>query len=173
MKLNLRAEILREYSKPQALKIANYIGDDNERFSELITLFLEDEYRVTQRAAWIVSHCSDQHPQLLHPYLEKIIANLGGDIAIAVKRNTVRILQFVDIPEKLMGTLANYCFKYLTDAKEPIAVKVFSMTILANIAKKFPEMKDELRMAIEDQMPYGSSGFLSRGRKVLKALDKL
>ncbi len=171
--MNLRTEILREYSKPQAIKIASYIGNDENRFSELMTLFLEKEYRVTQRAGWIVSHCSDKYPQLLHPYLEKIIHNLGSDIPVAVKRNTVRILQFVDIPESLMGELADFCFQYLSDSKEPIAVKVFSMTIIANITVKFPELKEELRMVIEDQMPYGSAGFISRGRKILKGLDKL
>ena len=127
--MDLRSEILREHSKQQALKIANYIGDDQHRFSELMTLFLESEYRVTQRAAWIVSHCCDNHPRLLDPYLAKIICNLEGDIPVAVKRNTVRILQSVDLPEELMGSLADHCFQYLSGTKEPIAVKVFSMTI--------------------------------------------
>jgi hypothetical protein len=44
------------------------------------------------------------------------------------------------------------------------------MTVLANLAKKLPELKNELVPLIEDQMPFGSAGFISRGRKVLKEL---
>lgn len=168
--MDLRSEILKENSKPQALKIAHYIGNDPERFYELMQLFLAKEYRVTQRAAWILSHCCDKHPALILPHLSNLISNLKGNPPVAVRRNTVRILQFIDIPEELMGELADHCFKYLSSADEPVAVKVFSMTILANIVKVFPELAQELRILIEDQMPYGSAGFISRGNKILKSL---
>jgi hypothetical protein len=47
------------------------------------------------------------------------------------------------------------------------------MTVLFNIVKKYPELKDELKMSIEDQLPYGSAGFKSRGRRILKSLEKI
>ena len=47
------------------------------------------------------------------------------------------------------------------------------MTVLSNIACQFPELKDELIMTIEEHMPFGSAGFVSRGRKVLNRLNKL
>jgi hypothetical protein len=51
-------------------------------------------------------------------------------------------------------------------------VKVFGMTVLANLCEKLPELKNELRIIIEDQMPYGSAGFKSRGSKILKKLQQ-
>ena len=50
--MNLREEILKEHSKTQCNKIVNWIGNSQKRFNELFELFLNDEYRVTQRAAW-------------------------------------------------------------------------------------------------------------------------
>lgn len=44
------------------------------------------------------------------------------------------------------------------------------MTILHNLSKEHPDLKNELRVAIEEQMPYASAGFKSRGNKILKAL---
>ena len=169
--MDLEAEILREYSKPQAQRIARYIGDDQRRFDQLMKLFLADTYRVTQRAAWIVSHCIDQYPNLIKPHLKAIIYNLNGPVHVAVKRNTVRILQFVEIPNSLKGPLANICFNYLQSGKETIAVKVFAMTVLANMAKTNPELGNELRILIEDQMPYASAGFASRGSKILRNIS--
>ena len=49
--MNIRDEILREHSKAQCLRIAQYIGEDKQRFDELMYLFLNDEYRVCQRVA--------------------------------------------------------------------------------------------------------------------------
>ena len=34
---------------------------------------------------------------------------------------------------------------------EALAVKVFSMSVLANLAKYYPEIKAELKLIIEDQ----------------------
>jgi hypothetical protein len=47
------------------------------------------------------------------------------------------------------------------------------MTVLLNIVKYVPELKEELKIIIEDQMPYASAGFQSRGKKTLKALEKI
>ena len=163
--MDIKKELLKEHSKAQALKITRYVGDDKEQFAILMDLFFDKDYRVAQRAAWVVSHCYDQNPALVEPYLSKMVLNLGKEISIAVKRNTVRILQFIEIPEELMGDLADCCFKFLNDPKEPIAIKVFSMTIIWNISKVYPELQAELKMAIEDRLPYGSAGFKSRGKQ--------
>ncbi len=171
--MSLRDDILQEYSKAQTVKIASQIGSNQESFDELIKLFLGNEYRVTQRAAWIVSHCADENPWLIDPHIESMLLNLQHTASDPVKRNTLRVLRYVDIPEDLMGLAAELCFKFLQSGKEPVAVKVHSMDILLNIVKKYPELKDELKFSIKDQMPFGSAGFKNRGGKILKALENL
>ena len=91
------------------------------------------------------------------------------DAHVAVKRNIMRLLQDIEIPKQLYGTITDKSFMLL-DPKETIAVRVFSMTVLANIAKQEPDLKKELRIVIEDQLLYASAGFLSRAKKVLKAI---
>lgn len=169
--MNIRSELLKEHSKAQAIKISTYIGDDPARFKILMDLFLSSEYRVCQRAAMSVNWCYNNHPELLKPYVEAMIRNLHrNDIHDAVKRNTVRFFQFIPVPEKLQGELMDICFQFLLSAEEPPAIKAFSMTILCNICKQYPELKNELRMIIEDQMPHAPASFTSRGRKILKSL---
>jgi hypothetical protein len=169
--MNLREEILREHSKSQTLKIVKYIGNDKERFAELINLFLGNTYRITQRAAWAVSYCAEEHPELIIPYLERMLDNLNQPVHDSVKRNTLRTFQDIDIPEKLQGKAADICFKLLRDKDETIGTKVFAMTVLHNLSKQHPDLENELRIAIEEQMPYASAGFRSRGSKILKALN--
>ena len=168
--MNIKNELLKEHSKTQANKIADYIGDDPTRFQILIELMLDAEYRVSQRAAMALSHCVDKHPQLLIPHLDRLIMILRNEVHVAVTRNTVRLLQEVDIPDHLLGETADICFKLMESSETPIAVKVFSMTVLANICEKEPDLKNELALLIEDQMPYGSAGFRNRGAKILRKI---
>lgn len=171
--MNIKKEILKSNSKVQVLKIVHYVGDDPDRFASLMEVFLKGPYRVTQRAAWPISYCVEEHPSLVLPHLRSLLEHLRTPgIHNAVRRNTMRLLQFIDIPKRLHGRVAATCFQYLKDKKEAIAVRVFSMTVLTHIAKHNPGLKNEVRMMIEDEMPYSSAGFISRGRKMLKELEE-
>ena len=168
--MNLKEEILKADFKDQAVYVANEVNGNDELFAELMILFFSKDARTCQRAAWVVSHCVERNPWQATPYLGKMVKNLNNNVGDATKRNTVRVLQFVDIPEKLWGETIDICFKYLS-SNEAIAIKVFSMTVLYNLSQKIPEIRNELKVIIEDQLPYGSAGFKSRGKKILKRLE--
>lgn len=168
--MDIRKELLKEHSKRQTSKVVKYIGDDPQRFKVLVKAFLEGPYRVTQRAAWPLAYCVQDHPPLITPHLKQVIAMLDKPgVHDAVKRNVVRLLQDIEIPKKFYGKLADRCFK-LMDPKEAIAIRVFAMTVLAKIAQAEPDLQKELKIVIEDQLPYASAGYLSRAKKVLKRL---
>lgn len=171
--MDIRSEILREHSKQNALRIADFVGDDPGKFALLMDLFLGSEYRVTQRAAQIVKFCALKHAKLIDPYMQQMIQNLHKKVHVAVKRNTLRILQDMSLPEELLGDATEVCFNLFRSHAEPIAVKVFAMTVLANICEKEPELSRELQILIEDQMPYSSAGFKSRAGKILKKLHAI
>jgi len=82
----------------------------------------------------------------------------------------MRFLQFMSIPKKYQGATLNLCLRFLSNKKEAVAVRVFAMTVLANLSKELPELKNELIPLIEDEMPYASAGFRSRGKRLLKEL---
>lgn len=171
--MNLRQEILKEHSKPQTMKIASWVGDDKKRFDELMNLFLHDEYRVVQRSAWIVKYVADAHPDWITPYLKKMLEYCRKPVHDAVKRNVIRILEQVEIPKRLQGLAATACFDFLASPEEPVAVKVFSMSVLYNIAREEPDLKSELITLIEEQLEFATPGFRSRGNKILKMLRTL
>lgn len=172
--MDVRKQLLFEHTKDNTNLIVAHIGDNQKSFDQLMKLFLANEYRVTQRAAWVVGELARIYPALIVPYYKGLILNLRKPgLHDAVKRNTLKILQDLEIPERLWGEAADISFNFLLSKEEPIAIKVFSMTVLFNISKHVPEFRDELAIIIEDQMPYGSAGFKSRGKKTLKALNKM
>ncbi|WP_160711022.1 hypothetical protein [Chitinophaga solisilvae] len=171
--MDIRNAILKEHSKTQAQQIARWIGRDARKFAELIDLFLHDEYRVVQRSAWIISMVAEKYPALLAPHLTTMVTRMEDPaLPSAVKRNVLRVLQFIQVPEELHGPVMNACFSYLEDPKEMIAIKAFSMTVLANLAKEYPEIKNEIRILLEDLLEHEPSpGIRSRAKKVMKEIQ--
>lgn len=169
--MDLEKVILKEHSKKQKDLVVKYVNNSPARFAKLITLFLKGPYRVTQRASWPVSYCIEKNPDLIKPHFNALLKKLAQPgIHDAVKRNIIRTLQFVRIPKAFQGRTVNICMTYFQDGKEPVAIRVFAMTVLTNIAEENPELKNEIIPLIEDMMPHGSAGFISRGSKILKKL---
>lgn len=165
--MNIYKTLLEEHSKPQTIRIVNYIGGDKSRLEELMKCFFSDDLKISQRAAWCLSYVGIAFPENVKPYLGTMISLLDKDVPDAVKRNILRMLEFIPIPKKHYAKLINYSFEILNAKNEPIAVKVFSMSVLAKISKQVPEIKNELRLIIEDQLPFSSKGFKSRANKIL------
>jgi hypothetical protein len=166
--MNLRDEILAEHSKRQTKKITDWVGDDPQRFGELMDLFLSDEYRITQRSGWPLSNCVEKHPELIKPYFSKLLKQLErDDVHVAVRRSVVRLLQFVEIPKRYQGQIFDACYTLLADPAQAVAVRCFSMTVAANIAKGQPELLDELRLAATEHPQVTTAGLRSRMRRVL------
>lgn len=167
--MDLRKTILKNYSRSTRDAVVSWVGKSPGRFDELIQVFLDGPYRITQRASWPLSVCVEQHPTLVAPHLKRLVSLLGKpDLPVAVKRNIVRLLQFVEIPKSLHGQVAKVCFRFLMDSKETIAVRVFSMTVLAGISRTNGDLMRELKLVVEDQLPYATAGFRSRARKLMK-----
>jgi hypothetical protein len=167
--MNIKTALLKEHSKKQCDAIVKWVGQDQKRFDELFDLFLHDEYRVVQRAAWPVSYCVEAHPEFIKKHFAKLIKNLSRKgIHDAVKRNTVRLLQYVSIPEKFHGQVMDLCFRYITSPAEAVAVKAFSITVLQNLAKQYPEIINELKLVIEERWDYETVAFKTRAKNLLK-----
>lgn len=171
--MNLKEALLAEHSKEQVGKIVAYIGEDERKLAELMRLFLHDEYRVVQRAAWVVSSVAQSQPRMVHPYLSRLVSRLGDeDIHVAVKRNVLRILQDVPLEQHIQEPLMNHCFDYLTNYGEALAVRAFALSLLARLALVYPELNNELKMIIEDALQHEpAASFKSRAKKVLKQIE--
>lgn len=84
----------------------------------------------------------------------------------------LRLLQAIVIPKRLHGEIMSLCFDYVASPDEPVAIKAFSLTILQNLSKQYPEIKQELKTIIEDRWDHESVAFKSRAKRILKELSK-
>jgi len=53
----------------------------------------------------------------------------------------------------------------------PVVIKAFSLTTLYNLSKFYPEIKNELKLIIQERWDHETAAFKSRGRHILKQLN--
>jgi hypothetical protein len=170
--VNIRETILQDFRKPNMLLVVDWIGNNPTRFKELMAIFMGNEYRTVQRSAWVLSLVVDKHPELVNPYLPSMVSRMQEEgHEAAVRRNIVRILQFVDLPEDLHGIVMDNCFRFAGDPNEAIAVRCCSLVVLSRLAKLYPEIVPELQAVIEEGLEHGATAaFRASSRQVYKAL---
>lgn len=172
--MDLKEALLEEHSKAQCDKIVAYINGDRQKFARLMKLFLEGEYRITQRAGWPLSYCIIDHPDLVKPYYGKLLKYLSQrDAHPAVLRNITRLFQHTDIPKRYHGQLMDLCFFFIASGETPVAIRAFSLTILEKMLHSYPEIAQELQLIIEENFNRSTAAFKSRANKVLKEIRRL
>lgn len=166
--MDIRQALMAEHSKRQTMAIVEYVGDDARRFAELMKLFFAGDYRLTQRAAWPMNYCAERHPNLILPYLPKLLDCLErDDMHDAVRRNVMRLLQYIEIPKRLIGRVYSHCVDLIDDAYQPVAARAFALTVAARIAKSEPDLMNELRLIVSKHLPHTTVAFQKRAREVL------
>ena len=121
-------------SKENALQVLETIKKDPSRMKELMDCFFDEDLRICQHASWPAGMIADNDPELIIPYLEKMLNNLETPHHDAVIRNTFRTLQNLDIPEALEGLAFEKAFEFLVNPQNAIAIRVFAMTVCGKIA---------------------------------------
>ena len=135
-------------------------------------LFLNGDYRITQRAGWPLSYAAMAHPKLSVPYIEKLIKKLTEpDNHPAIARNILRMFQDIELPEKHQGHLLDTCFAFIINASQPVAIRAFAITVACRICKPHTELKNELLLVLNDLDQYPQQPAIkSRIKSALKGL---
>jgi hypothetical protein len=168
--MDLKEALLKEHSLAQTIKISLWAAQSKANLRQLMQAFFGKDKIPVQRASWAASKVYELKPEWFDIYLPKLITSLEKPIHGSVRRNSLRIMQTMQIPEEYQSQLIDQLFKLLSDPKEESAVKAFGMTVAYNVVKQYPELGQELKIIIEDQLPYATPSFKSRANKISKKL---
>ena len=173
--MDLKNQLLQEHSKINSLAIRNYLIQNPQELDDFMAIFFGDVYRLSQRAAMVVSALFDYQKELMQPYIKDMILKLQEkELHVAVKRNIVRILQEVEVEDDLLSGLFDRCAFYVQSASEAIAVKAFSMKVMVNACIRYPELKQEAFLIIEEEKRRNQAkGIQARSKAMLKILERI
>lgn len=168
--MNYIEQLMKAHNRSNADLIAKKIGKSAVELKKIIDIIYNEKAPLPQRASWLLNIVNDKYPELLYPYLSKFIDTIEQFKVDGVKRNMACVLAKQDIPENLQGKAVDVCFRLMLSPDETVVVKTEAMQTLANITTHYPELKNELKMAIDDQLPKTTAAFHSRAKHILKKL---
>jgi hypothetical protein len=171
--MDIRSLLLNLSSGVEKDLIIREVIGTRDLVGSLLELALHEKDPVAWRASWILDGSDEQEPGLAASYISKIVRALPALESKGSLRSLLRMLCRYDIPEEEQGLLIDLSFSYLVSELYPLAVKVHAMQIIYNHVLLYPELKDELVTVLEDQMENNTVGFLSRGRRLIKQMEKL
>ncbi len=171
--MDISVQLKRSHSSNNAKVVAEYVLQHSRQFKVLVGLCLVNDEDLAKRAAWALGMAGQQKPELLEDCLADIIPALQQQSHPAIKRNFYRVLQEMDIPEDFQGIIFGLALQEVANPAAPAAIRAFAMSTAFRIVQKQPVLARELELTISDSWEGAPKAFHSRGRKILKYLDKV
>lgn len=167
--------LLQGQSRKTVDDVIRWTGSNPSKFRILVeTIAGNLDHSIKDRAAWAMSYIAVDEPSLVKYHWATLVKLLADKKSSGpVKRNIVRFMQEIEIPVKYQGNIINRCFELVNDPQEDIAIRAFSMTVIANLLPQYPQMANELRLSVQELLPYASTGLKNRAQKVLRLIEKL
>lgn len=150
------------------------LSNPDKYYDAMVEMAFSDDLKKSNRAARIITFINFENKELIKPYISRIIHNIEGMSSSKQMNFLYLLIDHVDLlDEEELGVLVSFCFDWMISDKATPGVKVTSLEILLKVTRKIPELKDELMLIIEDQLPKNTKAFQSRGTRALKILNEL
>jgi 8-oxo-dGTP diphosphatase len=156
--------------------IAASAVENHEIFLKLLEFSYSSDKKLAFRSSWILTKVCDQLPEIIYPFIPKLVEDLTKIDNESILRSFLRIISLSDLGKldiKQHGLLTDFCFGNLNSGFTAVAVKVYSMEILYTLTLTYPELANELSTSIRILMEDGSGAIIARGRMILKKLAEM
>jgi hypothetical protein len=145
-----------------------YVAVHPESFEEAIKLAIADKQPYSWRAAWLLWSCMEKNDKRIRKHLKDII-NVLPKRKDNQKRELLKILEQMEIHNKLEGILFNHCVNIWEKIDKQPAVRFNAFKILAKIAKRHPELAKEIILLTHNQYTESLSSAVNKSiNKIIK-----
>jgi hypothetical protein len=146
------------------------IAKQNVDLKELSAL-LKEEDKAAKRFLWLLSDVGLASPEALSaalPFLLKVC----GQFRPAYTISFASLWHIVGVPPADEAQAIDLLFRWVQSAHSNATMKTRSFWVLMQLTKKYPELKNELKLCLEDQMDNYSQDFRKRAVKLLHELKE-
>jgi hypothetical protein len=165
--------ILKARSKLSITQIALLALEDETKLDLLLQNIRSENERLFYISSWALSDISEIYNEILFDKVLYIVETINNSSHQGLKRNLMKVIQLVAIPEDLEFKIGEMCLCFLKKRDETIAVKAYSVTVLENLLSKNIVFNEEVLFELEKQMIYSTPAFHARAKKYLKKAKKL
>ncbi len=159
-------------NKSYSRMLAGFMMQNPERLADSLRFMQTEPAAVGNRIAWALTSVEESQPELLEPHLPELLQVLHRNPSWGVCRSLLLIIEKHNLRGHENLPLYDLCLNWLQSGKVPVGVRCNAMSVCYRLSLHIPELQGELMMVIQELMPYGSSGFRARAKKLLAAITK-
>ncbi len=137
--------IINRFSK---IEVVNQICSDSKMFDSVVMYAFSDEQPISWRAAWLLNHCMAKNDSRILPFVKNFIDAIN-DKKDGHQRELLKILEKLSISDEHEGYLFDSAMTIWEAIGKSPSVRIKAFDTLARIAKKYPELKNELKFLAE------------------------
>ncbi len=124
-------------------------GFYKENFNFLIKHMQEDVKPTSWRTAWVVGHLMEKDDKKIKKHLTKIIKSIKGKTD-GHQRELIKIVRKMKLNEEQEGLFFDVCMEIWESVNKQPAVRYYCGVYIIEMAKKYPEIKNELEFLTTD-----------------------
>lgn len=149
--------------------VVAYVGNDPDRFSELMTGLTDDRPVVRMRSADAIEKVTRRHPKLLQAHQASLSQQLHRAIQQEVRWHLAQLMPRLTWTEDEAADIVQMLTDWI-DMETSNIVIVNSLQAIFDLSAMHPRFRDELKALLESQIETGSSAVKSRSKKLLQKL---
>ncbi len=132
---------------------------------------LKGEPKIASRYLWLLSDIGIFNPNKLFTALPYLF-DLCNQLDPIYKRSFASFWLYAGVPIENEGAAVELLFQLLISTETNVTIKARAMLVLFKLTEKYPELKNELKLCLKDQMDKYSVSFKKRVIKVLNKLEE-
>ena len=121
-----------------------------EYFDEAISLAVSNKQPYAWRAAWLLWSCMAENDQRIQKQIGKIVSSIQAKND-SHQRELLKILLQMELSEKHEVFLLDSCIKIWEGTNKKPSVRFTAFKMMVKIAKKHPDLHNEVALLTEDQ----------------------
>ena len=132
---------------------------------------LKCEQKIATRFLWLLSEIGELNSNSLFielPFLLDFCDHLNP--AYITSFATFWLIS--GVPSENEGRAIDLLFQWLLSTDTNVTTKSRSMLVLFKLTKKYPELKNELKLCLIDQMDKHTNDFAKRATKILREIEQ-
>ncbi len=168
---DLTTSLANDRSDANRQKWTAYLIKEQIELTQL-TEILDAEHPIGMRFTWLLGHLLAEAPTQVRPIVTYCFTHRNQWTFPGIKRSIAKMLWLAGVPEEIEGLVVDELFQWVLDPKVKVAVKVYSLEVLLSMVLKYPDLKEELLIVIDDQLDKNSIAFKVKAKKVIKILQQ-
>ena len=163
---------LPESTSSQRQEWAKQILEKHIDLPALIDYFLTRQEAVLSRFLWLLSDLGTLAPDTLLAVLPQLLNNFESINILNINSTFANYWLIAGVPEENEAEVINILFDWINSPQSNITAKSRAILVIQKrLIKKYPELKPEFKLHLENQLNRHTSAYQLKIRKVIKDIS--